>query len=141
MKTKLIAIVLFCVMIAGVFTCEQESKTENGKKIQLAMDAIDNEDLELAYKLSTEVMDTPIEVLTVEDYCDLTIIYMVIYDDSSAGGPGYKMRKSFNIALSMDKPGARRYLKSLDEGILEAIQLNISLYEMSDSSQWDFLNY
>ncbi len=141
MKTKLIAIVLFCVMIAGVFTCEQASKTENGKKIQLAMDAIDNEDLELAYKLSTEVMDTPVEVLTAENYCDLTIIYMLIYDDSSARGPGYKMKKSFNNALAMDKPGARKYLKSYDEDILETIQLNISLYEMSDLSEWDFLDY
>lgn len=104
------------------------------KDINKAACAIDDDDYETAQLICDRLIANDWENLTLENKCDLAICYLALYGEINDESNLENMIKCYESAMSESPKETRKYLKSIDEGIYDGINLVIQLNEIN--SDW-----
>lgn len=129
-KLGLLLAMAAALVIAGC------SSSEASKKIENAMDAIDDGNITKAERLCDDVMKNNWNSLDVYNKCDLAICYMACLEDESTSDEAVgKMRKCYESAMEADRAAATDYINSIGESVgmtVDDIEAALALFDMTD---------
>lgn len=117
----------------GFYSCGSEVDA----KIVKAIEFVENEDYERAQEICDNVFFTQWDQLTLENKCELSVLYAALYSELSENEEGNlkALRRCYESAMKEDAAAARRYFKSMDEDdsemtIYESIKFILEMDEL-----------
>ena len=112
------------------------SNSEASKKIETAMDAINDGNITKAESICDYVMKNNWNSLDVYNKCDLAICYMACLEDESTSDEAVdKMRKCYESAMEEDRDAATDYINLIGYGVgmtVDDIEAALALFDMTD---------
>ena len=129
-KLRLLVAMAVALVIAGC------SSSEASKKIETAMNAIDDGNITKAESICDYVMKNNWNSLDVYNKCDLAICYMAcLYDESTSDEAVDKMRKCYESAMEEDRYAATDYINLIGYGVgmtVDDIEAALALFDITD---------
>lgn len=112
------------------------SNSEASKKIETAMDAINDGNITKAESICDYVMKNSWNSLDVYNKCDLAICYMACLEDENTSDEAVdKMRKCYESAMEADRAAATDYINSIGESVgmtVDDIEVALALFDITD---------
>ena len=133
---KLAKILTVLVLLFSVCAC---SNDPIDKKINEAAECINDDNHEKALRLCDNLLSNSFSQMSLEQKCDLAVLYCAIYDEIDDDEIGYKFVAVFNETMKSPQ-AARKYYKSVygDDGydMLSLAKEMVELGQEIDSWDW-----
>lgn len=139
---KILVCMVLPIFLLGMTAC---GGTEVDKQLNLAANAIEDDDYEKVQVICDQVMKKYWSELTLENKCDLAACYAMLYGelDTNEDANLAALKKCYKAAMKENPKETRKYFNDMDEEAHDAIKLLIELDEMGEEfdemlQDWDF---
>ncbi len=124
---KILTLLFFPIFLLGLSACGNEITNQ----INEAAEAVENSDNELAQSICDRIVDEHWDDLTLENKCDLAVLYVSFLELDLTGGESSNehnlemLKQCYTSAKEEDPDATREYLNSMQDGFTGAIEVFI----------------